>query len=241
MSSPIEQFTIKPLIPWKVGGVDLSFTNAALTMTLAVVIVVAAYAICMRRRAVIPGTAQGVAELSYEFVDNMILSNIGPAGRVCFPYLLTVFLYVLLGNLLGLIPYSFTYTAQASVVGGLAVVGTLISTVLGLQRKGLHWFRLFLPEGTPWYTAPVMVPIEVISYLSRPFSLTVRLVANMMVGHIMLKVIAGFIVALGLAGGFVPGLFVLLLMVFEAGIACLQAYIFTVLSCIYLGDAFNSH
>ena len=241
MSGPIGQFEIKLIVPIRIGGIDLSFTNSALAMAAAVVLTAVFFILATRRRATVPGTAQGVAETAYEFVDGLIAENIGPKGRVFFPYIFSVFMFVLMGNLLGLIPMSFTFTSHAAAVGGLALIGFAVSTAAGLRYKGLHWFLLFLPHGTPWYIAPVMVPIEIISYLSRPFSLTVRLMANMMVGHIMLKIIAGFIAALGVLGGWLPLAFVGLLMVFEAGIAALQAYIFTILSCIYLGDAFNSH
>ena len=240
MEDPIEQFEVKPIWEFKVGGVDLSFTNSSLFMIIAVVTALFFLYFATRKRSVIPGTSQSFAETLYNFVDGILAENVGPEGKKYFPFVFSVFLFVALGNIIGCIPYTFTYTSHASVVGGIAVFSLLMNVVLGIKKKGMGWLRTFLPHGTPVIAAPIIVPIEIISFLSKPFSLTVRLVANMMVGHIMLKVIAGFVVSLK-AFGFIPLVFICILVLFEAGIAFLQAYIFTVLTCIYLNEAIHEH
>lgn len=240
MAGPIEQFEVKPLIDFKLNGVDLSFTNSSLFMVVAVVLAIFFLFFATRKRSIIPSLSQSFAETLYQFVDGIIMENIGAEGRKFFPLMFSIFLFVALGNIIGCIPYTFTYTSHASVVGGIAVFSLVLNTYIGIKKKGFSWLHTFLPHGTPVIAAPIIVPIEIISFLSKPFSLTVRLVANMMVGHIMLKVIAGFVVSLK-AFGFVPLIFICILVLFEAGIAFLQAYIFTVLSCIYLNEALHDH
>ena len=166
--------------------------------------------------------------------------NVGPEGLKYFSFIFTVFLFVLFGNLIGLFPYAFTYTSHLAAVGGLSIIALLFNMCVGIKKKKIKFLRTFLPKGIPLALAPLIVPIETISYLSKPFSLTVRLVANMTVGHIMLKIIAGFIAALGILG-VIPFLFDACIIVFEIFIAMLQAFIYTVLSCIYLGDAIHEH
>lgn len=240
MANPIEQFKIKPIIPLEVGGVDISFTNSALMMVLVVVFASAFLTLSVRSRALVPGRWQSMAEVMYEFVANMIRDNVGSEGRKYFPFIFTLFMFVLLGNLLGMIPGAFTFTSHVVVTFAMAAVVFIGVTIIGFARHGTHYLRMFFPHGAPLATAVILIPIELISYLSRPFSLAVRLFANMTVGHIILKVIAGFVVALGVAG-VVPLAFLAGLTVLEFGIACLQAYVFTILSCIYLNDAINMH
>lgn len=240
MANPIEQFQIKPLVEISVGGTDLSFTNSALWMTISVVLITSLLTLSMRRRALVPGRWQSLAELFYEFVANMIRDNVGSEGRRYFPFIFTLFMFVLFGNVLGMIPTSFTYTSHIVVTFAMAAVVFVGVTIIGFARHGLHFLRLFFPHGAPILTAPILIPIEVISYLSRPFSLAVRLFANMTVGHIILKVIAGFVVALGVFG-VVPLAFLAGITLLEFGIAVLQAYVFAILSCIYLNDAINMH
>ncbi len=240
MANPIEQFQIKPLVEISVGGTDLSFTNSALWMSITVVLVTSLLTAAMRRRALVPGRWQSLAELFYEFVANMIRDNVGSEGRRYFPFIFTLFMFVLFGNLLGMIPVAFTYTSHIVVTFAMAAVVFIGVTIIGFARHGTHFLRLFFPHGAPILTAPILIPIEVISYLSRPFSLAVRLFANMTVGHIILKVVAGFVVALGVFG-VVPLAFLAGITVLEFGIAILQAYVFTILSCIYLNDAINMH
>lgn len=237
MSNPMEQFTIKPIIPIEVGGVDISFTNSSLFMVLAVVVSTLVFGLCLRKRTIVPSVAQSVPETVYEFVASLLKENVGVEGLKYFSFIFTVFLFVAFGNLLGLFPYAFTFTSHLAAVGGLSVIALLFNICIGIRKKKWGYLRTFLPKGIPAALAPLIVPIEMISFLSKPFSLTVRLVANMTVGHIMLN---GFIVALGI-GGIVPLAFDGCIIVFEIFIALLQAFIYTVLSCIYLGDALHSH
>ena len=239
MHNPLDQFNIDFFIPIKLGNIDISLTNSAITMLIAVFFAVLLMWFFTRNMKIIPHFGQTIAELMYNFIKGMIYDTIGPKGMVVLPFIFSLFIFILFGNLLGLFPYFFTFTSHLSVVGVIALVGLVLSVVLGVLNKGLSWFRVFLPKGVPLVLAPLMVPIEVISFLSKPFSLTVRLVMNMTVGHIMLEVVAGFVFVLGLAG-VIPLLFTAVLILFEVFIAILQAYIFTVLSCIYLGEAFAS-
>ncbi len=242
MSGPIEQFEIKPVISLpKVDGIDLSFTNSSLFMALGVVACSVFFVAAMRKRSLIPTKLQSVAEIIYELITGMVNEMVGPAGKPYVPFIFTLFMFVVLGNLLGLLPYSFTYTSHFAAVGSLSVFSILITVFVGLKKRGLNWFTNFFPSGTPIAIAPILVPIEIISFCSKPFSLTVRLTVNMMVGHIMLKVIAGFIYSLSFWGGWLPLVFISLLTVFEMGIAVLQAYIYTILTCVYLNDAIHAH
>ncbi|KAF0117361.1 MAG: atpB [Rhodospirillaceae bacterium] len=241
MASPVHQFEIQPLIPVSVGGVDVSFSNSALFMVIAVGVSYGFLVWGMRERSLVPGRWQSMAELTYEFVANMIRDNVGKEGFRYFPFIFTLFMFVLVGNVLGMLPYSFTYTSHIAVTGALALVVFAGVTLIGFARHGLHFLRLFFPHGAPLATAPILIPIEIISYLSRPFSLSVRLFANMTVGHIMLKVLAGFVVSLGVVFGIVPLAATVGVTILEFGIAFLQAYVFTILSCIYLNDAINMH
>jgi len=241
MSDVMEQFEIKEIFPLKISGHDIGFTNSSLCMVLAAVSVITIFALCLRKRQLIPTVAQCVPESLYEFIYNMIADNIGKAGLKYFPFIFTLFLFVVTGNLLGLFPYSFTFTSHLAAVGTLSLLALAVNIFIGIKNRKWEYLRTFFPKGVPWVMAPLIVPIEIISLLSKPFSLTIRLVANMTVGHIMLKSIAGFVVALGLLGGEIPLVFAGLIIAFEIFIGILQAYIYTILSCIYLGDALHSH
>ena len=236
----MEQFEIKPLIPLNIGGVDVSFTNSSLFMVLAVVSAVLLMGMCLRKRTIIPSVAQSVPEVLYEFIAGLLRENVGMEGMKYFSFIFSLFTFVAFGNVLGLFPYAFTFTSHLAAVGGLSVIALLFNIGIGIKKKKLGYLRTFLPRGIPLILAPLIVPIEMISFLSKPFSLTVRLVANMTVGHIMLKIIAGFVLALGI-GGIVPLAFDAAIVVFEIFIALLQAFIYTVLRCIYLGDALHEH
>ncbi len=240
MASPVEQFKIQPLVPLEVGGVNLSFTNSALVMVVSIVLVTAFLTLSVRGRALVPGRWQSMAEIFYEFVANMIRDNVGSEGRKYFPFIFSLFMFVLFGNLLGMIPYTFTYTSHIIVTFGLAVVVFIGVTIIGFARHGFGYLRMFFPHGAPLATAVILVPIELISYCSRPFSLAIRLFANMTVGHIILKVMGGFVVALGVFG-ILPMAFLGGVTILEFGIAVLQAYVFAILSCIYLHDAIHMH
>ena len=239
--SPLEQFEIKRLIPIDIGGLDLSFTNSALFMLIAVALATLFLTYSMRTRALVPGRLQSVAEISYEFIANMIRENVGTEGRRYFPFIFTLFMFILFGNLLGMMPYSFTYTSHIIVTFALAAVVFVGVTVIGFVRHGAKFLKLFVPDGVPVFLLPLLVVIEILSYLTRPISLSVRLFANMMAGHTMLKVFGGFVVALGVLAGWAPLAFVVALTGLEIGIAFLQAYVFTILTCIYLNDAIHLH
>ncbi|KJE36686.1 ATP synthase F0F1 subunit A [Thalassospira sp. HJ] len=240
MAGPLEQFEIKPLAELSVAGIDVSFTNSALWMVIAAVLVTGFMTLSMRRGALVPGRWQGAAEVMYEFVANMLKDNVGSAGRKYFPFVFTLFMFVLFGNLLGMIPHSFTFTSHIAVTFAMALVIFLGVTVIGFMRHGTHYLRMFFPEGAPLATAIILVPIEIISYFSRPFSLAIRLFANMTVGHIMLKVIGGFVGLIGILG-VLPFAMLTGITVLEFGIAALQAYVYTILTCIYLHDAIHMH
>ena len=238
--NPLHQFTVKELIPIYWGGINLSFTNSALFMVLAAVLGAIILWALIRPQKNIPGTGQAIAEALYQFIVATARDSIGEKYRAYVPFIFSVFVMIFMGNLLGLFPYSFTFTSQLAPVGAFAVLGLLISAGVGVYHHKLKWFRTFLPKGIPVIIAPIVIPIEVISFVAKPFSLTVRLVMNMIVGHILLKILAGFVYTSGLAGAF-PLLFVALMTVFEAGIAFLQAYIYTILTSIYLGEALTVH
>ena len=240
MAGPLEQFEIKPLAELSVAGIDISFTNSALWMVIAAVLVTGFMTLSMRRGALVPGRWQGAAEVMYEFVANMLKDNVGTAGRKYFPFVFTLFMFVLFGNLLGMIPHSFTFTSHIAVTFTMALVIFIGVTIIGFVRHGTHYFRMFFPEGAPIATAFILIPIEVISYFSRPFSLAIRLFANMTVGHIMLKVIGGFVGLIGIFG-VLPFALLTGITVLEFGIAALQAYVYTILTCIYLHDAIHMH
>lgn len=240
MASPLEQFEIKPIVPIEIGGLDVSFTNSSLWMVLAVVVAGGALTIAASRGAMVPGRLQTVGELFYEFIAGLIKETIGSQGRKYFPMIFTIFAFVLTGNLLGMVPYSFTFTSHIIVTFAMAIVIFLAVTVLGFVKHGMHFFTFFVPPGTPLIMYPLMIPIEVLSYLSRPISLAVRLFANMMAGHILLKVIAGFVAAMGVFG-ILPLALVVALTGLEIIIAFLQAYVFTILTCLYINDALHLH
>ncbi|MCC7427250.1 MAG: F0F1 ATP synthase subunit A [Alphaproteobacteria bacterium] len=239
------QFAIKPLIPIKLGGYDLSFTNSALFMVVAVALATFLFTFAMRKRAVVPGRGQSLAELSYEFVYSLVKEQIGDEGKRFFPFVFSLFFFILFGNLIGLVPGFFTFTSHIIVTFGLAAVVFVLITVVALAIHGTHFFSYFLPEGVPKALAPLIVVVELISYLSRPVSLSIRLFANMMAGHTMLKVFAIFTVVLGGATFFVGGALPLAVNValyaLEFLVAMLQAYVFTILTCIYLHDAVHLH
>ena len=247
MASPVEQFKLKSLVPFELGGVDVSYTTSSLWMTITVVCVTAFLTLSMRGGRLVPGRWQSMAEMSYEFIANMIRENVGAEGRKYFPFIFTLFMFILVGNLVGMIPFAYTFTSQIIVTFAMAATIFIGVTVIGLVRHGLHFFSLFVPSGTPLILAPLLIPIEVISYFVRPVSLSVRLFANMMAGHTMMKVFAGLIIMMGSAGGILkagavlPLLAVIGLTGLEFLVAALQAYVFSILTCMYLHDAIHLH
>ncbi len=240
-TSPLDQFEVTPILPIQVGGLDLSYTNSALFMTLAVAGTVALLTFGVRRRSLVPTRLQSVAEMLYEVVANMVRDNVGSGGRQYFPFIFSLFMFILFGNLLGMIPGGFTFTSHIIVTFTLAFFIFVAVTIIGFWKHGLGYFGMFFPHGAPAWTAIILVPIEVVSYLSRPVSLSVRLFANMTVGHLMLKVIGGFILPMGLIGGLLPLGGLVAITALEFLIAVIQAYVFTILTCIYLNDALHMH
>ncbi len=245
MASPLEQFQIKPIVPLEVAGYDVSFTNSAAFMLLVLFLVWAFMFFGTRKASLVPGRWQSAVEVVHEFVVGMVDENIGPKGRAYVPFIFSLFVFILAANLIGLFPYSFTVTSHLAVTFAFAAFIFVMCVLIGIARHGLHWFSLFLPPGTPWFLAPLIVLIEIISFLSRPITLSVRLFANMTAGHILLKVFAGFVISLGLAGGIWAAVGVLpfamnvALYALELLVAVVQAYVFALLTSVYLNDSIN--
>ncbi len=242
MANPIHQFEIQPLVPLTLGGVDISFTNSALWMGIAVVLSTGFLTWAMSRKSMVPTRSQLMAEGLYKFIYSMVRDNVGEKGMSYFPFVFTMFMVVMLGNVLGMIPGSFTFTSHIAVTGVLAFMIFIIVTIMGFVKHGLHFLQLFFPPGVPLWIAPLIIPIEIISYLSRPVTLSLRLFINMLAGHLMVKVIAGFSVMMvgaglvGALGSLGPMLFNVLLIGFEVFVCLVQAYVFALLTCIYLRD-----
>jgi F-type H+-transporting ATPase subunit a len=234
---PIHQFVIDRLIPMHVGGVDISFTNSALFAVIAVGL--ASMLFVLAPRNLIPTRLQSVAESIYELVDNMTHDVLHENARTYFPFVLTLFTFILFANVLGLIPYAFTVTSHIVVTLALALVVFIGATIIGFIRNGFGYLKLFMPSGVPVFLLPLVVLIEIVSYFIRPMSLSIRLFANMMAGHMMLKVMAGFVVMLGLMAGWLPLAAMVGLMGLELLVAALQAYVFALLTCMYLSDAMH--
>lgn len=245
-ASPMEQFEVKPLIPIHVGGYDISFTNQALWMVIVVVSLSLFLTLAVRKGRIVPTRMQSLAELSHEFVAGMINMTAGPAGLKYFPLIFSIFMFVLFCNGFGLLPVAFTVTSQIAITFALTVIVILTVIVTGFWRHGLGFFKLFVPKA-PLAIVLFLVPLEIISFCARPMSLSMRLFANMLAGHTMLKVMAGFVVALGSAGGLytvlaaAPQLLIVGLTALEFLVAFLQAYVFAILSCIYLSEALHLH
>jgi F-type H+-transporting ATPase subunit a len=243
--NPLAQFTIERLVPIHIGGVDLSYTNSALLMTIAGVVITALVMLGTRQAALVPGRWQSVPEMLYEFVAKYLIDDtIGPEGQRYFPFAFTLFMFVLLGNLLGLIPFGFVFTGQIIVTFGMAIAIFVGVTIIGFMRHGLRFLSFFVPHGVPMVLLVILVPIEVLSYCIRPLTLSIRLFANMMAGHTMLVIFAGFVLPLSTLY-FLPGLFPIvidvLLFFLELLVAVLQAYVFAILACLYLNDSIHLH
>jgi F-type H+-transporting ATPase subunit a len=244
--NPIEQFEIKNLMPMvTMGGHDIAFTNSALVMLIIVVLVSVFLIGATATQAIVPGRLQSAAELSYEFVANTVRSTAGTEGMKFCPFVFTLFMFVLFANLIGLIPYSFTVTSQLIVTASLALLVFVIVIAYGFWKNGFRFLKLFVPSGVPKVFLILIVPIEILSFVSRPVSHSVRLFANMLAGHITLQVFAGFIImlaglgVLGWFGAALPFVLVIALTALELLVAFLQAYVFAILTCIYLNDAIH--
>ena len=238
--SPLEQFEIIPYWQIKINNLDLSFTNSSFAMVLTVAFITIFLTATVKTRSIIPTRMQLISEMSYNFINQLLNDTVGNEGKQYFPFIFTIFMFVLIGNMIGMIPYSFTFTSHIIVTFALASVVFIGTTILGFAKHRLHFFSFFVIPGLPWYMLPLLIPIEVISFLSRPISLSVRLFANMLAGHTLLKVFAGFVVALGLAG-ILPLVFIVALTGLEILIAFLQAYVFAILTCLYINDALHLH
>jgi F-type H+-transporting ATPase subunit a len=236
--SPLEQFTIQRIFEMKIGNIDISLTNSSVMMIAVLVILNVFLIYATKRKSIVPGRLQSIAEMSYEMIYNTTQSNLGNNGKRLFPLVYSLFMFILLCNMLGLIPYSFTVTSHIIVTFALAFGVFLLATIMGFVINGHKYLRLFLPKGVPVFLIPILVPIEIVSYISRPISLAVRLAANMMAGHTIIKVFAMFVVTLGV-WGIAPLLFIVVLYVLETLIAFLQAYVFAVLTCLYINDSFH--
>ncbi|TCT12089.1 ATP synthase F0 subcomplex A subunit [Tepidamorphus gemmatus] len=238
---PMHQFEINRILPLNIGGIDVSFTNSALFMVIIVAAVSLFTIASMSGRALVPGRMQSLAELSYEFVANMVRQNAGTEGMKYFPFIFTLFMFILFANMIGMIPYAFTVTSHIIVTFVLALAVFIGVTIIGFVKNGVGFLTLFAPSGAPMVLMPLLIVIEVISYLTRPVSLSVRLFANMLAGHTMLKVFAGFVVMLGFVGGWLPLAAMVAFTGLEVLVAFLQAYVFAILTCIYLNDALHMH
>ena len=249
----MHQFEVHPLVPLEIGGVDISFTNASLWMVIVVASVSLLMAIAASSRSLVPTRMQSLAEISYQFVADMIRSSAGSEGLKFFPFIFTLFMFVLFANMLGLLPFNvvsggafhqFTVTSHIIVTLALALTVFFMVIIVGIWRHGFRFLSLFVPK-VPWVMLPILVPIEIISFLSRPLSLSVRLFANMLAGHTMLAVFGSFVAALGAAGGvyfglaIAPMLAIIGVTALEFLVAFLQAYVFAILTCIYLNDAIH--
>jgi F-type H+-transporting ATPase subunit a len=243
---PIHQFQIKNLLTFgHIGGAEIAFTNSALFMLIALLVIAALTIGATASRALVPGRMQSVAEMSYEFIADTLRSSAGSEGMKFFPLVFSLFMFILVVNMIGLIPYTFTVTSHIIITASLALLVFTTVIVYGFAKHGLHFFKLFVPSGIPIYILPLVTFIEVLSFVSRPISHSVRLFANMLAGHITLKVFAGFIVMLGGLGflGWLGALLPLGLTVamtaLELLVAFLQAYVFAILTCIYINDAIH--
>jgi len=237
---PLEQFTIRPLVPLHLGKLDISFTNSALLMTLTVLAISAVVILGTRKEALVPGRWQSLGEMGYEFIAKLIDDTVGTEGQAYFPFIFTLFMFILFGNLLGLVPYGYTFTGQIIVTFAMAAVVFIGVTAIGIWRHGWHFLSFFVPKGVPVVLLILLVPIELLSYLIRPFTLSIRLFANMLAGHTMLSIFGGFVGVVGLLGLIPLGVDVLLIFL-EILVAVLQAYVFTILTCLYLNDAIHLH
>jgi len=241
-TNPMHQFKVYQIGPEiNLGGINLSFTNASLFMAISGALILSLLFFGTKKKSLVPSKIQLVTEMSYTFVAKMINDTAGSNAKSFFPFIFTLFMFVLFSNMVGMLPYSFTTTSHIIVTFALAAIVFVGVTIIGFVKHGIKYLELFVPKGVPMVLLPLIVVIEIISYLSRPVSLSVRLFANMMAGHTMLKVFGGFVISLGLLGGWLPLGFSVALTGLEILVAFLQAYVFAILTCIYLNDALNLH
>ena len=241
-SNPMHQFKVYRIGPEiSLGDINLSFTNASLFMLISAMSIILLLFVGTKKKSLIPSKIQIITEMCYSFIAKMINDTAGSNAKPFFPLIFTLFMFVLFCNMVGMLPYAFTVTSHIIVTLMLATVVFIGVTIIGFIKHGFKYLELFVPKGVPVALLPLIVIIEIISYLSRPVSLSVRLFANMMAGHTMLKVFGGFVISLGLLGGWLPLSFSVALTGLEILVAFLQAYVFAILTCIYLNDAINLH
>ncbi len=241
MDNPLHPFELHPFGSWSLFGLDISLNKAVIMMWVVVAIVAALFIMAGASKKLVPTKLQSLAEIFVDFVRGMILDTMGKDGMRFFPFIATLFVFILFCNLLGLIPGSYTVTSQIVVTGLFALFVYAMSVVVGIMKHGMKFFGILVPPGTPGWLLPLMVPIELISQLARPISLAVRLFANMTAGHVILGVLFGLAITGGLLIGWLPFAFTIAMNALEVGIAFIQAYIFTILTCVYLGDALHLH
>ena len=241
-ANPMQQFEVYRIGPEiNLGSINLSFTNASLFMLISSTAILILLFVGTKKKLLVPSKIQLITEMSYSFVAKMINDTAGSSAKPFFPFIFTLFMFVLFCNMVGMLPYSFTVTSHIIITFILAAIIFIGVTIIGFMKHGIKYLELFVPKGVPIVLLPLIVVIEIISYLSRPVSLSVRLFANMMAGHTMLKVFGGFVISLGLLGGWLPLGFSVALTGLEILVAFLQAYVFAILTCIYLNDALNLH
>jgi F-type H+-transporting ATPase subunit a len=239
-TNPMHQFNVYKIGPEiKIGEIDISFTNSSLFMVLSSLAILILFNFGTKKNSLIPNKIQLLAELSYSFVSKMISDTAGSKAKPYFAFIFSLFMFVLFCNMFGMIPYAFTVTSHIIVTFMLASFIFIGVTIIGFIKHGVKYLELFVPKGVPLLLLPLIIVIEIISYLARPVSLSVRLFANMLAGHTMLKVFGGFVISLGLLGGWLPLSFTVALIGLEILVSFLQAYVFAILTCIYLNDALN--
>ena len=239
--SPLKQFEINTISNIEIGSYNISFTNSSFAMLITVLVITLFLTLTVNSRSIIPSRMQLISELMYNFIAQLLSDTVGDNGKKYFPFVFTLFMFVLIGNMVGMIPYQFTFTSHIIVTFALAAVVFIGVTILGFVNHGFKFFSFFIIPGVPFYMHPLLIPIEVISYLSRPISLSVRLFANMLAGHTLLKVFAGFVVTMPFFTGAFPLAFIVALTGLEILIAFLQAYVFAILTCLYINDAYHLH
>jgi len=241
MENPLHHFELHPLVSLTLFGFDISINKAVIMMWIACGLVFLFFFLATQRRSIVPKRLQSLAEIAVEFLRGLVTENLGPDGRRFFPFIATLFFFVLFANLLGLIPGAYTVTSQIIVTGFFALIVYGLSLVVGFAKHGLHFFSILAPAGTPGWLLPLMVPIEIISQLARPVTLAVRLFANMTAGHIILIVLFSLMLTAPVYIGWMPFGFTVAIYGLELFVAFIQAYIFTILACVYLGDAIKLH
>ena len=241
MENPLDHFILHPLIPIHLFGFDLSINQAVVMMWVVVAAVSLFFWAAVRQRQLVPSKIQSLAEMSLEFLRGLVMENMGEQGMRFFPFIVTLFFFILFANLLGLIPGTYTVTSQIMVTALFAIVVYVISLVVGFTVHGFHFFSILVPPGTPGWLLPLMIPIEVVSQVARPVTLAVRLFANMTAGHTILLVLFSLMLAGGVLIGWLPFAFTVAVYILEVIVAFIQAFIFTILATVYLGDAIKLH